>query len=365
MPEPMNWLIRLLTNYNLLLPSKYANLTIMKASFVGHTVQRNVLQQQIASSKSAGAYLIYGPTGLGKNYLATNVIEELFCQVGEGACGQCSDCRWLAQNSHPDIYRLRSDDSLSVDVARAINEFAHTSAVGASGHKCIVIERADTMTTEAGNALLKLLEEPPKGVIFFLLAERSKSVLATVRSRCQLIKLLPLSETDMRQLLAEYNLPPVELSLILGLSLGRPGRAMTLARGQLAEYQLLIPELMSWLRGDLTASFRALKAWLDTTIKAQDTVEQKLQLMNSRLNYLELLLRDVVFFQVQSDYVVNQARLVELQAVSQRYTVNGLMALLQRVSHLRAQLATRSSNQQLSWENFILSIKQLAQTSSL
>jgi|GEM_PF-1692536 len=333
----------------------------MLGTFIGHTVQRSLLQRQLTSAKVAGAYLLYGPAGLGKNYLTSTIINDLLCQVSDSACRECVDCRWFVQNSHPDVYRLRADEPLTVDVARLINEFARTSAVRPNGRKWIIIEKTGTMTTEAANALLKLLEEPPQNVIFFLLAERSEAVLATVRSRCQLIKLLPLSESDMRQILKVYPMSVGDQDLILGLSLGRPGRALALAKGQLSEYQALVPELMKLLQSDITTSFRALKHWLDTVIKTQDTVEAKFNLMNFRLNYLELLVRDAVFSQVQSDYVVNQQQAAQLQLLSRRYSVRSLMSMLKHISGLRAQLSSRSSNQQLCWENFIINLKQLAQ----
>jgi DNA polymerase-3 subunit delta' len=218
----------------------------------------------------------------------------------------CPDCHWFDQNSHPDVFRLAADDACTVDVARDINDFARTGAVRSSGRKYIIIERAETMTPEAANSLLKLLEEPPTGVIFFLLAERSQSVLATIRSRCQLIKLLPLSEQEMRQILEQQQIPSDQHDLILGLSLGRPGKALTLARGQLSEYQQIVPELLTWLRGDLNTSWQQLKSWLDQLTKTSDNAETRRSQMLTRLHYLELLLRDCVFFQIHSDTIVNQ-----------------------------------------------------------
>lgn len=335
----------------------------MRAPFIGHRIQHTLLQQQLLASEARGAYLVYGQTGLGKNYLVSTLIADTLCPEAEEACGQCSDCHWFAQNSHPDIYRLAVSEPCTVDRARDISSFARTKAVRASGRKYIIIEKADSMTTEAANALLKLLEEPPEGVVFFLLAERSQAVLATVRSRCQLVKLLPLSDVDMRLIVKQQGVPEDQIDLILGLSLGRPGRALALARGQIQEYQAVVPEILRWLQGDVTSSFRSLKEWLDTVVKEQTSADAKQAAMTTRLNHVELLLRDLVFYQVQTSYVVNKSLVSEIQKLSQRYSLSGLMLILKKISYLRAQLANKSANQQLHWENFILNIKQISQTS--
>ncbi len=361
----------------------------MNMSFIGHSIQRNLLQHQLAGSDVRGAYLVYGPTGLGKNYLVSQLILDTLCSAEDPsnnfshrltptltpnsqlqtspkqACLLCPDCHWFDQNSHPDVYRLTADEACTVEVARDINDFARTGAVRRSRRKYIIIERAETMTPEAANSLLKLLEEPPAGVIFFLLAERSQSVLPTIRSRCQLIKLVPLSDSDMRLILQQQLIPVEQHELLLGLSLGRPGKALALARGQLAEYQQIVPELLIWLRGDVNTSWQQLKLWLDQLTKTTDSADAKRSLMLARLNYLELLLRDCVFFHIHSEDIVNQAQLPQLQALSQRYSLGQLITLFKHISVLRSQLTKASTNTQLSWENFLLTIKQLSQTPSL
>ena len=124
--------------------------------------------------------------------LAGQIAAAAVCQRGTDApCGRCRDCRKAFGGIHPDIARIRRlTDSkgqprreIVVDQIRAMAADAYVLQNEAA-RKVYIIEEADKMNPEAQNAALKILEEPPAGVVFLLCAENAGSLLPTVRSRC-------------------------------------------------------------------------------------------------------------------------------------------------------------------------------------
>ena len=111
---------------------------------------------------------------------------------GARPCGVCRDCRKVFRKTHPDVITVEPESSgrraeMKVDQIRRIVSEAYIMPSEAQ-RKVYVLSRADTMNRSAQNALLKLLEEPPRSAAFILAAERAESLLPTVRSRCELIR---------------------------------------------------------------------------------------------------------------------------------------------------------------------------------
>lgn len=157
--------------------------------------------------RPAHGLLFKGSKGIGKLDLAINFAQSLLCQHPEAAgfaCGKCPSCHWFEQGSHPD-YRLiqpqalsldgeEADDpkpvsgkkpskQVSVDQIRGLADFFGMSA-HQGGRRVIVIHPAEAMNTNAANALLKSLEEPPPGLLFILVSHKPQQLLPTILSRC-------------------------------------------------------------------------------------------------------------------------------------------------------------------------------------
>ncbi len=146
--------------------------------------------------------LFKGCKGIGKLDLAINFAQSLLCQQPDEsnfACGKCPSCHWFEQGSHPD-YRLLQPETLSldgedsesgkkpskqisVDQIRGLADFFGMSA-HQGGRRVIVIHPAESMNTNAANALLKNLEEPPPGLLFILVSHKPQQLLPTILSRC-------------------------------------------------------------------------------------------------------------------------------------------------------------------------------------
>jgi DNA polymerase-3 subunit delta' len=116
---------------------------------------------------------------------------RLNCEAPEedAACGKCLSCKLIREGNHPDV-RVVSPDGLSIkiDQVRAISHDMSYRPRYDKGFRITILENAERMTQEAQNSFLKLLEEPPRNVVFILVTGNPQGLLPTVRSRCQLIR---------------------------------------------------------------------------------------------------------------------------------------------------------------------------------
>lgn len=138
------------------------------------------------------AVLLSGPDGSGKSDWANTIAAALLCTgSGERPCTVCSSCRKMAHQTHPDFIVIDEGDSeIKVDTARRIREEA-AILPNDGDRKVFWIAHADRMNSSAQNALLKVLEEPPRYVFFLLTACQPGALLQTIRSRCTLYQLEP------------------------------------------------------------------------------------------------------------------------------------------------------------------------------
>ncbi len=189
------------------------------------------LQQARASDRLPHALLLAGARGLGKRRLAGLLARSLLCQTPNPqglACGTCVDCRLNGAGTHPDLTRVAPDPEsksgeITIDAIRDLTELAALTPVRGA-RKVILIDPADRMNGAAANALLKTLEEPAGDTLLALIAEQPAQLPATIRSRCQLLKVPIPSEGQalawLTPRLGEAALPRLRLAA------GAPLRAL-------------------------------------------------------------------------------------------------------------------------------------------
>lgn len=180
-----------------------------------------------------GAYLLAGLRGVGKRTLAIAFAARALCAQpqDDDACGACDQCVRVASGTHPDLRLVARDPErrdIGVDDARALTRWLALRPLMAARKVAIVIG-AETLSVPAQNGLLKTLEEPPSQSIILLTATTPTLLLPTVRSRCQLLRLDPLSDTDLAAVLATHGVIGDGVAVLSARAEGSPGRALALA----------------------------------------------------------------------------------------------------------------------------------------
>jgi DNA polymerase III subunit delta' len=210
-----------------------------------------------ASGAMTHAWLFTGPPGSGRSVAARAFAAALQCTEptmdGPG-CGTCSGCRATLNGSHPDVHTV-VPEGLSISVAEmraVVAEAARRPMVGA--WQAMIIEDADRLTEAASNALLKVVEEPPRRTVFLLCAPSTHpdDVAVTIRSRCRHVALRTPSVEAIAAVLGAEGAEPESARWAAQAAQGHVGRARRLVRDPEARARraavLAIPERMRSLR---------------------------------------------------------------------------------------------------------------------
>lgn len=252
-------------------------------ALVGHPLAEQALLQAAESGRMPHAVILGGPRGIGKATLAFRFARWLLARPdaaeAPGLFGAALPTTSLALDpSHPvarrisagghadlltvergwDPKRKKFRDEIVVDDVRAVSNFLRlTSAEG--GWRVVIVDSADEMNRNAANALLKVLEEPPKRALLLLVCHAPGRLLPTIRSRCRKLYLQPLAEAEVVTLMREHrpDVSAADAASLSRLADGSIGRAIELQdAGGLDLYKGLLARLGELPRLDIPALHR-------------------------------------------------------------------------------------------------------------
>jgi DNA polymerase-3 subunit gamma/tau len=158
------------------------------------------LVSAISSNKLSHAYLFTGPRGVGKTSVARLLARALNCTVESRPCNQCANCG-APINSSLDVVEMDAASNRSIDSVRDLREKVNLAPTQGK-YKVYIIDEVHMLTTEAFNALLKTLEEPPAHAVFILATTEAHKLPETIISRTQRFNFKPINTADITRHLA-------------------------------------------------------------------------------------------------------------------------------------------------------------------
>jgi DNA polymerase III subunit delta' len=220
----------------------------MSWDLLGHDWAAKLLKQHIVHGDVRHAYLFTGPPGIGRRSLALEFAKGINClkptEKGE-ACGNCRVCLQTSKMQQPDLSIVEPDlegGLIKVDQVRNLQHSLSLSPYEARFRIALMLnfQRANP---NAQNALLKTLEEAPKQVILLLTADSPDNLLSTISSRCEILRLRPVSMDILENALqSRWNIPQDQARLLSHISNGRTGLAL-----QMVKDPALIEKRSTWL----------------------------------------------------------------------------------------------------------------------
>ena len=167
-------------------------------NIIGNDNIKTLLETSVKSNNLLHSYMFIGNIGIGKKLFATDFAKMILCTSEIKACDTCSSCIKFNSNNHPDFTIIDSEDgkNIKIDQIRNMQEQIAEKPI-ISNKKVYIINNSDLMTTEAQNALLKTLEEPPEYAIIILVLSNESKLLNTIKSRCTKIIFKDLSNDDL------------------------------------------------------------------------------------------------------------------------------------------------------------------------
>ena len=224
-------------------------------SIIGQKPAVTLLKTGLKSSKFFHSYLFTGIKGVGKTTTANAFVFHLLCKEKKSPCGECSSCKKLIKEVHPDVLKIFPEKKeITIKQVREVIQFLKYRPIEGE-YKVIIIDQAEKMNLEAANALLKSLEEPPEFAIFILITENFTKLLPTIVSRSQVVRFHSLpKEVIVKELKKRYWFEDEVAESLADISQGSLGFAMELAeKGGLEELSAFVK---AGLSQDFQVKFR-------------------------------------------------------------------------------------------------------------
>ena len=207
----------------------------VRFDFVGNDAVKEYLSLAVQNGKLAHAYIFEGKAGSGRRTLVKQLLEALGCESENAPCGKCGNCLKISSGVCVDIYTVKVPDGKSEITVDLIRDMISGMMISPNDldFKAYIIESADKMNQNAQNALLKVLEEPPADIYFFLITENAAKLLPTVRSRAMLIRTQPLTVEQTVTVMEKNGIPDNRKSRTAAIAAkGSAGEAMRIYGGE-------------------------------------------------------------------------------------------------------------------------------------
>ena len=321
---------------------------------VGHKDIINYIRNAVLNDKVSHAYILNGERGSGKKLLANLFAMTLLCeQGGPDPCNQCHSCKQAESGNHPDIIRVTHEKPNSISVDNIRTQVNNTVDIKPyqGPYKVYIIPQADLMTPQAQNALLKTIEEPPEYAVFLLLTENAETLLATINSRCVMLKLRNIKDTLIKKYLMEnLQIPDYKADVCTAFAQGNMGRAIMLANSEhFNEIREEAVQLLKYIH----------EMELNEIVSAVKNITvYKLEIVD----YLDIIMiwyRDVLLYKATKDVdkVVFKDQMTYIKEQARKSSYEGIELILKSLENAKSRLRA-NVNFDLVMELLFLTIKE-------
>ena len=319
------------------------------ADIIGQQRIIHLLRQALGHSHLPHAFLFTGMEGVGKNLTAFTLAKVVNCDKGAGGdcCEVCVSCRKAASGNHPDIHIIESEGAfIKIEQIRALKHRLRFRPLEGQ-YRVTVINNAQDMKVEAANALLKILEEPPKNNIIILTAYETTGLLPTIVSRCLHFPFQPLTAAEISTHLCQaHGASPKQAAMIAKLAAGSLARAVKLQdEKQLARRRWLLETVADIHRSRVTDLLAAAKVWKGENIDFREDLE-----------WLKLWIRDLLVQKLKaSDRIglLNSDFSEKVVSLAPQFRPDHLLEMFDFVSTVQGAISY-NINKRLSLETLLL-----------
>lgn len=293
--------------------------------FIGHNRLIENLKKRIKSNEISHAHIISGEDGIGKSKLAKIVA--------------CNILGVNQEREYVDIVNYRTKkNSFGVDEVRGIIEEVNKKPYEGN-KKVIIIYEGNKLTVQAQNALLKTVEEPPKGVFILLLCENLELILDTIKSRCEIHKLTPVNKEDIREYIITTNneiYSNDEINAAISYSEGIPGRADAFLKDRNLKdmRNVLVDLLYKVVKGDINS----LLEFENKLIPYKDKKEEVLSVLGS-------LVRDIIIYKELNDIevLINKDKINDIKQLAIEMSYRKLNKVIDKIGECRTAFFSNSN----------------------
>lgn len=329
------------------------------ADIIGHDGPKRKIRTALGQQTIGHAYLFSGDEGIGKRLTAVRFAQALSCETPPASsqpdsCGECRACRQVATGTYPDALmvqpeREKANPQIKIDQVREIERHMIYRPLFSS-HKICIIDDADRLTTNAANAFLKTLEDPPEHSVFILVTSQPFRLLATVRSRCLTLKFSSATSMQFEGALAlKRAVASDDAKFLAQISGNRIGVAFEMDTAHLRSQHDHFFQLCE----DQTPAN-------PTTILQRAEDLSKTKRFPDVIEWLTHGLRDLLLVSINAerDLLLHQKNVETLHHVAESVDPAHVVELAERLQTLE-QAPRQNLNLQLALENFLLRFHQV------
>ena len=296
-------------------------------NIIGQDFAKKYLTNSIKKNKINHAYMFEGIDGIGKKKLSQELSKILLDTEN-------------VENS-PDYINIYPDGN-SIKIAQIRKLQTDIIVKPHNQYKIYIINQAESMTIEAQNALLKTLEEPPEYAIIILITSNKEALLDTIKSRCEIIKFLPISLVDLNNYLISQGIDENRAQLLSTFARGSIEKAIELSES--AEFAIMRDEIQTYIEIMLDKDILEIPASMEKYKK------DAISILDMLINYF----RDMMLLKenVDKSMIINIDKITFLQNMSKKITYSQVSKIIDIIEDIKKKIRSNC--------NFNISIQVMA-----